>query len=401
MSRILSNLLAATIALPVSAQEFNLWVVSDPHVLSDLAHSSASPFEPYGRESLGKAIRHALGQDGQYNWPAIDAVLMLGDVSATQGAPTDAEGQEYVRQLGTGGALLPRSRFYALVGNHDATPGQEWAIRWLDPCGTNPAESGIVNAERPFPITAPCSPLAYRVDMGNLTILMLSDRNEGLVPHGRFLPNGTYASGGRPAGAVQQSTVDWWQAQVADARAANRLVVTTAHHMLRETTAWTADGEACAFHNCTTTPEDAEGGAYLYFLLNGEQYTSKAQVFEQLLAASPGLVDMWIGGHTHADPRVADPAGRTHSESVWGVHFINAAGLTRYHGAQSYPRSVLLTFTANSNLVRVRPFWHSTRAGFIGWDTEREQTLSASRPFIATEASPPCTCTCCNGSAGQ
>jgi hypothetical protein len=53
----------------------------------------------------------------------------------------------------------------------------------------------------------------------------------------------------------------------------------------------------------------------------------KAQAFESYLAAHPGAIDLWLGGHTHTHP---DDAlnGRSHVERKWGVNFVNCAQLS-------------------------------------------------------------------------
>jgi len=260
----------------------------------------------------------------------------------------------------------------------------------MDPFGTNPYESQRNPANFPFPIVAG-QPLAYRVDMGNITVLMLSDRNELGAPAGRQGVS-SFGGGGRPAGAITEETFLWWKAQVTQAKAEGRIVLTAAHHVLRETTAWSGDygGQKLVngqwtgwIHGYDPAGVDNEGASYLYWFVHPDgSVTSKALAFETYLAANSGAIDLWIGAHSHSDPRVPDAAGRTHLETRWGTHFIQAAGLTRYHVDTSYPRSVLLTFTEGSTTVLVRPYWHSTRAGAVGWDTERQRTLTLATPFV-------------------
>jgi hypothetical protein len=72
--------------------------------------------------------------------------------------------------------------------------------------------------------------------------------------------------------------------------------------MLRETTVGSGDYEGVSknadgtfrsgkYHGPDGAPE---GASYLYFL--GDQ--PKAQAFESYLAAHPGAIDLWLGGHT-------------------------------------------------------------------------------------------------------
>jgi len=66
-----------------------------------------------------------------------------------------------------------------------------------------------------------------------------------------------------------------------------------------------------------------EGASYLYFVDD----KPKAQAFESYLAAHPGAIDLWLGGHTHTHP---DDVlnGRSHVERKWGVNFVNCAQLS-------------------------------------------------------------------------
>ena len=75
------------------AGEFRVWVLGCKHVGTDLRQS--------GRQSLAEAIRQAEnGGDGggpPFDW---DIALHLGDLSGSQTAPDDEEGEEVVRQFG-------------------------------------------------------------------------------------------------------------------------------------------------------------------------------------------------------------------------------------------------------------------------------------------------------------
>ena len=105
--------------------------------------------------------------------------------------------------------------------------------------------------------------------------------------------------------------------------------------------------------------------------------------FEHFLSEHPGAVDLWLGGHTHAGPDTVI-RGRSHVESKWGTHFINAAALTRHHGVINHPnppKSRLLTFTEGSPEVRVQCYIHSNEFFPQGWYQPAERTLRLSKPF--------------------
>ena len=106
-----------------------------------------------------------------------------------------------------------------------------------------------------------------------------------------------------------------------------------------------------------------------------------AQTFENYLAEKPGAVDIWIGGHTHTHPDDTH-GGKSHIETRWGTHFINAACLTKFHvQATSVPKSGLLTFTEGSREVRVRCYIHADAPLPQGWYDKAERVLRISRPF--------------------
>ena len=93
----------------------------------------------------------------------------------------------------------------------------------------------------------------------------------------------------------------------------------------------------------------------------------KAQAFESYLAAHPGAIDLWLGGHTHTHP---DDVlnGRSHVERKWGVNFVNCAQLSKFHSYVTCPpMSRHFTFTEGSRLVRVRCYLHDDTHAAQGW----------------------------------
>lgn len=356
-----------------SGSEFRLWACGDCHVGTDLRK---------GRESLADAIRQSeFGGGDQGDGPPFDwdIAIHVGDYSGNQGSPGDDEGREVVKQFG---ALKKhrREQIYDLAGNHDASgPGEEtqwWFKKWIDPAGENTEFSGVDPAKRPYPVDGTWERYSFRA--GNLLFLMMSDRNDGGPPRGRS------ERGGYPAGAVTAETFDWWKDQVEANEDA--IVISAHHHMLKETTVasgpWEgfrrkADGSWQGNYHGYFPDGGPEGASYLYWLDDKPD----AQAFEKFLAAKPGAIDFWFGGHTHTNPD-DDKGGRTHIEERWGVNFINCAALTRYHGAtNSVPMSRLLTFAEGSNEVRVQCYLHTNRHAPQGWYPKAERTLKLSRNF--------------------
>ena len=362
---------------PASAEKiFRLWAMGCSHVDRELTK---------GRESIGEAIRQSEGGNGDgapaFEW---DIALHLGDLSATQGYPTDSVGREVVRQFSLG-AKHRREDFYNVEGNHDASdpagPVRAWFSKWVDPIGENTAVSGVDPQRRPYPASG--TPERYSFRVGNILFLMMSDNNYGGPPVGRIAREGH--PGGYPAGAVTGETFKWWQDMVQSNP--DSIIISTHHHMLRETTvasgpyegfSKTADGNWRSNYHGYFPDGGPEGASYLYFV-DGKP---DAQAFEGFLTEHPNAIDVWLGGHTHAHPDDCT-GGRSHVERKWEVNFINCAALTRYHGRRENlaPMSRLLTFTEGSDQVRVQCYLHTSDFAPIGWHDPAERVICLGKPF--------------------
>ena len=384
-------------AQPVASEHprdvFNLWVISDAHVGTDKAASAGIQHglvdfktPPSYPETLAEALRQS-ENGGAYGGPPIpwDIALNLGDYAGFWDAPEDEQGREVIRQYSVLKHHL-REQVYNIAGNHDASPyghpanvGKEtnwWFRKWADPVGEHPETSGIDPKKRPYPIEGTWERYTFKV--GNICFLMMSDRNDLPYPIGRKVTGGA-----SPAGAVTEETFAWWKQMVEASR--DDIIVSCHHHMLRETTVGSGDYEGVKknpdgsyrrgkYHGADGAPE---GASYLYFV--GDK--PKAQAFESYLAAHPGTVDMWFGGHTHTDP---DDVlnGRSHIERKWGVSFVNCAQLSKFHStATCPPMSRHFTFTQGSRLVRVRCYLHDDTHAAQGWYPNAERVIELSKPF--------------------
>jgi hypothetical protein len=341
-------------------RRFVVWAAGDAHVGTDLKN---------GRESLADAIRQSEGGDDHFDW---DVMLDVGDMSGSQTPPDDQEGIEIVRQYR---ALTKHRRedVYNLVGNHDASGGDEptqwWFRKWIDPTGESTEHSGVHAGRRPFPVDGTWE--RYSFVAGNVLFLVMGDRNDVGPPVGRG------PVGGYPAGAVTRETFDWWVAQVESNR--DKIIVSAHHHMLKETTVASGDWEGIDLGYHGRFEDGAPiGASYLYWV--GGVPDSAA--FEGYLADNPGAIDLWIGGHTHTNPD--DAVGRrSHVERKWGVTFINASALSQYHGNKNVPMSRVLTFTEGSNEVSLRCYLHTDLHASQGWYAPAERTVQLRMPFVA------------------
>jgi hypothetical protein len=355
--------------------DFTLWAGACSHVDKDLTRGH--------RESLAEAIRQS---EGYTDAPAFDWDVMvhLGDSTAKQTPPDDEEGREVRRQLGATRDHR-REQIYNVVGKHDATgptiagedvPVQWWFRKWIDPTGENPETSGVDAEKRPFPVDGTWERYAFEV--GNVLFLMMGDRNDGGPPVGReSVSEGQI--GGYPAGAVTEETFEWWRDRVEANR--DRIIVTCHHHMLKDTTVASGPWEGVMGNYHGYFPDGGpEGAGYLYFV--GDE--PDANRFESYLAANPGAIDLWLGGHTHARPDDRF-GGKTQVERKWDVTFVNVAAMTRHHGAKgTVPHTRVFTFTDEGrwqSMARLRCYLHTDDVAPVGWYDEERYNVPLRHPF--------------------
>ena len=230
-------------------------------------------------------------------------------------------------------------------------------------------------AKRPYPVEGSWERYSFRA--GNILFLMMSDINEPSQTIGRG------PLGGNPAGVVRGETFEWWKEMV-EANP-DSIIISAHHYMLKDTTVASGEWEGMrknekgewVTHYHGYKPQGAPMGAsYLYFV----DSKADAQAFEKWLEAHPAAIDLWIGGHTHTHPD--DTCGdKSHVETKWGAGFINAAALSRYHGALNVPMSRVLSFTEGSDELLVQCYMHSDEFRPQGWYPEKERILKLRHPF--------------------
>lgn len=359
-----------------SGKQLNLWAFGDAHVQTNLEH---------GRQSLAEAIVQSEygGKDGgpPFDW---NIAVNVGDLSGVAAYAGDTEGAEVVRQYG---ALKKHKRedIYDISGNVDRNGISQfdawWFQKWIDPLGVNTTYSGVHTANRPYAIEGTWDRYSFRV--GNLLFLMMSDRNEPT------LTLGPETLGGNPGGVVSGETFRWWKNMV-EANP-DAIIITAHHYVLKNTTVASGDWEGVTekadgtygtnYHtfNPLGTPQ---GASYLYWV----DSKPDSGVFEKYLEEHPGAIAMWLGGHTHTNPDDTY-GGKSHIEQKWGVHFINVAGLDRYHAMlRSIPLSRLITFTDESDEVRVQCYLHTSEYAPQGWYPKVERILKINKPFQSPSA---------------
>ena len=353
-------------------ETFNLWAFGDAHVGSDLKH---------GRESLATALMQSEQKTNETEPFSWDLAVNVGDLSGEQGLPTDAEGQEIVRQF----SILKkhdRHDIYSVCGNHDRSglkePSGWWFQKWIDPVGANTRYSGIDPERRPYPVTGTWE--RYRFQVDNLLFLMMSDINEPTQTIGRG------DLGGNPSGVVSQETFNWWKDQVENNQ--DKIIISVHHYMLKDTTvasgAWEGmekdeKGQWTGKYHGYKERGTPDGASYLYWVGSRPD----AQAFEKYLETHPGAIDLWIGGHTHTNPDDTS-GGKSHIETRWQTHFVNCSALTRYHVNDlkyGIPMSRLIQFQEGNDQITIRCYMHSGHYRQPGWYDDVTRVLKLSKPF--------------------
>lgn len=352
-------------------RRFRVWVFGDAHLHGEKGH--------YKRESLAEPIRQSESPGG-FEW---DIALNIGDLCGRHPLPDDEEGLEVVRQYG---ALRQhqREQVYDICGNEDRSGLQQppawWFRKWVDPMGESTEFSGVNSRMRPYPTEGTWERYCLRV--GNVLFLMMSDINEPSQKVGR----GTL--GGNPGGVVSCETFQWWKSMVQ--QNPDSIIITAHHYVLKDTTVasgeWegmrrTADGGWRGWYHGYHPQGTPMGASYLYWVCS--QPDSNA--FQQVLAAEPGRVALWLGGHTHTTPDDTY-GGKSHIEQRWGTTFMNVANLTQGYTATPLgnlaPRSWVLTLKEGSAEVAANCYLHTDDIAPRGWYPKFDRTIPLPRRFF-------------------
>jgi len=309
-----------------------MWILGDPH-------------EGAATANLSNRIA-----DMEAMMP-FDIGIIVGDMIRNQFCPTWQEGWNFKNQF----LLTDRNKFYCLAGNHDGDPNMAWFKSWVDPTGTAPF-SGVDNALRPYPVLG--TDYRYRVNVGNLSMLFLSDDNSAPTPFGRDCN----VSGGHPGGHVELEVYQWWISQLHEP---DTIYMTFSHQGLYDTTAYTDyfEGHDEQIHGSSSTFDDK--GSSMIYSIGGVLEDERLWGFNGYLQAFPGSVLGWFHGHSH---RTFTPFtefnGRGTVQVKGGTLFVNAGCVGDYPGCSDVPYSRMLEFTEGSNVVIMHTIIHEDWNGF-------------------------------------
>jgi hypothetical protein len=354
------------------------WAIADPHIQTDLP----------GYRSLENALRDSKygGDQGGESFE-FDFATAAGDWTGNQQCPGDDDGLDIIDQWN--GAGEDPSRFYGVIGNHDAgETDNAWFEKWVDPLGQNTAFSMIDNNQRPYPVQGQWD--HYSFEVGNILYLMICDRNEGPPPFGRL------CSGGYPAGRVTLDTYNWWVDQVESNP--NKIIVTVSHQGLHETTIYTGynEGYDQGIHGGHSWA-DQKASSMIYAIdnwtIDGLDDTQtfigeRPYGFIKYMSEHSNAIDIWVHSHSHNNMYPGKTFnGRSDVENKYGVTFINTGALTKSHAGPEAPYSRLFEFTEGSDTAVMKTYMHSTGWASVpeGFYEPIERTIPLSTAFTEFE----------------
>ncbi len=359
---------------PISNADLKIWLSGDAHL--------AQSIKVLNYNSLETPMRD-MDDIGFY----YDLALNVGDFDSAQKPPTwddnDPEGEAVVKAL-TSSGYHDRAEFYCINGNHDAGDGQmNWFEKYIDVLGVNSEFSQNVADKRPFPITVMEEGAwhSYYIEIGNLVVLMLSDRNSIPGPYGRG--GLIHGKGGYPSGSISKKTWEWVQSVILANRDKNIFVCS--HQGVRNTLIATGDNEGGVYHGKSGLPE-GRGSIYtIYDEENPDRSLNGTDVIKNFFADNPDhSVRLWMSGHTHT--RVGTTSeGRGIRHREHGVDFLNICSLTStWVGARNGrvdSRSWTCEITGDE--VRLKCYVHLSVQEHIkrGFQDDLEFTVQLKFPF--------------------
>lgn len=326
-------------------KDLNIWVFSDPHTPMELA--------TYNFDGLGEAINQ-VNNDPDFEH---DIAIELGDaldINKETGQTVDEKGvlvKNKLDLLNTG-----RSSIYSLGGNHDASSyldanGEDGVFKkYIDPMGENPTFSGITT--RPFPVNGRYD--RYFVELGNVLVVFMGDRNGGDVEGGI-----TGADNTRPAGMVISETIRWWLDLIL--KNPDRPIIVNTHQGLKEThygTRYSDSWRGQITNQNDPGTDEGQRATYMAWVDN----KLNEYIFHNHLKQNTGLIDLWQSAHCHR--RLGQEfEGLGELENVFGTNFLLVSNITKNLGFGDPLDSFSKHLNISGKNIRVRSYVHSSNNG--------------------------------------
>lgn len=360
-------------SLEARKSKFNIWAFSDTHVSNG----------PTQEAHLANAIADA---NSLMNF---DIVVNGGD-TFSRGFIGDSFGTTIVNvldNLTANGHSI--SDIYSIMGNHDDTglsdPEAEANYYWkryIDSSGSFPGTSKIVNANRPYQIRPLGSTnyASYYIEVGNMLMIFLGDRNDGDPPAGE---NGIVGGGTPYDGLVGGAlTSTEWNAFTSLVEAnKNKIILVTSHQPPYESTTrsgfqefWDSLYPGLDYDAAFTYPEANRYAGCIGYI----EQTLSISTIDTWLQANSQYIDLWMHGHCHRSIGEIYN-GRTRKENKFDMTVLNICSV------QGSPGEVL------SNLISIegraltsKTYVHDTWQGSapVGWYDPEEFTMQLKRTLI-------------------
>lgn len=370
-----------------------IWMIGDPHLGTDMAR--ADPWN--GVERAMNDFKNAADGGERLDW---DIAICVGDITGF--GFEKVSGEESTETTGSyagqGIGRVWREAFdyygtdinsvYTVTGNHDSgdtlqqigqAGGLEFIDLYADPFTENSTTSGITT--RPYPVTKHRSDIGS-FNIGNVVFALIHDRNDAKFPAGR-----STVSQGHPAGTYTLQAINIFDSLVNSNPQAT--VIGVAHHLLENTTTYTAFGEeeevsntAYGLHGNHSWMDQYRGSyaaivwdesqdyddndAYRTtdgYNLAQEEITPFAAGFKETLIAANDH-HLWLAGHTHPSTTAWDNYnGR--QMAVWyddSFGVVNCGALTRYHGPSPQQYSRIIHLYDGHRTARIQTYSHNEGA---------------------------------------
>jgi hypothetical protein len=264
---------------------------------------------------------------------------------------------------------------YHIAGNHYASPyghsaneGKEtnwWFRKWCDRVGEHTETTGDDPNKRPYPIGGTCKRDTFKV--GNIRFLMMGDRNDPPTVGRRV------SGGASPAGAGTPETFAWRTSHVESA-GKDEIIITGAHHMLRETTVGSGDYEGVSRNPDGTFrfgryhgPDGATQGLVLLFW----RQAKGAGVRELSRGASRG--DQPLGRRPHPY------ASRRRAQRPFACRAQMGRQIRQLRAAVEIP--LLRDLPAHEPALHLHGGFTASARAAEGWYPPAERVLECSKPF--------------------
>ncbi len=364
---------------------FTVWATSDAHVIREALAESCDP-RAVPRESLAIALEQADGPEGFF----YDIGLHLGDL-LDYGHETLESFHRYLAQLDRG--AKGRHAWYHVGGNNDENSvlndgvaiDNEYYRKTIDPVGEFTAVSGIDNNRRPYPVTGTYE--RYAINVGNMRMLFLHDRNDLPAPYGRG-GGGFYVDG-----AVTEETYRWLVAQIITYP--DRILVVCCHHPLKDTTIGSAIDDSwrgrfmTEYHGQAGPVPDPTNRlqSVLHQIYDLDPFDSHR--FHHLLDQNHGVLDVWLSGHVHH--RVDQWfEGKGKYAVKYGSHHLNVGTLCRYrhHLNLISAQSTVLTFRKDDSECRSQVYVHDHPSIPSGFYAPESRPLNLKKAFSKAAVTP-------------